>query len=562
MTSTDDRQRKPSDAAPGNTMDFPTGSRAIMWFNESYGKPSVDTAEREESFPMEGTSVFFERHLLAETKSAREALISKLSEPFAVDRCVLPARVRYPVPPAPELTKLQCEVKGALQTAVTRCGGQKAVIGLTLLFHTVSMDWEAVRYAHFLLARLSWGPGKAGKRRAGVAWHNMVCASDLHAAYCANCNSYKGLTLIMNRLPHVAVSEEALSTVLSCQRTIAEASSKCVGALDTLDLDAVAQLVCPIWSEQTEISMYNLSWVNADTIRVADRRMDFVARLLVREDFDDVGSDDSFDFSKSQSKRQRRKPQPHVTEMLIGDIEAAGEGPTFIEDALEAILEEAEREAEAVAARAAEGALAASEHLQLVVRDDSEGSGSSCSGSSASSGSSTSSSESQGEGAMLAQLEEQLFCGDCLHLFQSNPALFKLSDLVNGPGDTVQLVSCNLPESPRISQNLSESPRISQNLTESPRDSQNLTEPHRSPMVLHRPTGKCLGTSKLIIRRQGEALSSIKVNCYHKECSLLLYGHGMWDAVQLAVDRWISLGALYLRNDDGSLKDITESHRI
>ncbi len=68
-------------------------------------------------------------------------------------------------------------------------------------------------------------------------------------------------------------------------------------------------------------------------------------------------------------------------------------------------------------------------------------------------------------------LENKLFCEDRLFLFESPPSLFDVTSLTPGPGDA----------------------------------------------VIHRETGKCLGTSKLILRKQGEAVQSIKLTCYHKE---------------------------------------------
>ncbi len=38
-------------------------------------------------------------------------------------------------------------------------------------------------------------------------------------------------------------------------------------------------------------------------------------------------------------------------------------------------------------------------------------------------------------------------------------------------------------------------------------------------------------------------------------CQMLLYGRGIWEIVQTAIDRWFALGALYKRKDDGSLED-------
>ena len=71
----------------------------------------------------------------------------------------------------------------------------------------------------------------------------------------------------------------------------------------------------------------------------------------------------------------------------------------------------------------------------------------------------------------MAMLEAQLFCVDRLDLFEFPPALFDLNDLEPGPNDG----------------------------------------------IVHRPSGICLGSSKLLVRRQGEALQSIKRSCLHKD---------------------------------------------
>jgi len=43
---------------------------------------------------------------------------------------------------------------------------------------------------------------------------------------------------------------------------------------------------------------------------------------------------------------------------------------------------------------------------------------------------------------------------------------------------------------------------------------------------------------------------------------LLLHGRGMWDIVQVVMDRWFALGALYKRNSDGTLQDmLLHTHR-
>ena len=68
----------------------------------------------------------------------------------------------------------------------------------------------------------------------------------------------------------------------------------------------------------------------------------------------------------------------------------------------------------------------------------------------------------------IAMLEAQLFCVDRLDLFESPPALFDLNDLVPGPNDG----------------------------------------------IVHRPSGICLGSSKLLVRRQGKPSSPSSVLAY------------------------------------------------